>query len=114
MTPVTCPHCHTAGLPTNETVLIDGTIYCSSCVDKNFHNASALEGHQVEKILDPTVCASCGKDNGDIAYGKVSTYPVCPDCAREIRERALPLWVKGFFAFILFIVLFAGYWNWRF
>ncbi|MCC6462524.1 MAG: hypothetical protein IT260_18800 [Saprospiraceae bacterium] len=114
MTPVTCPHCNTSGLATNDTVLVDGTLYCSSCIDMIFRDPSLLEGRQVEKVLDPTVCANCGKDNGDIAFGKISTYPICPDCALAIRQRTLPLWVKGFFAFILLVVVFACYWNWRF
>jgi hypothetical protein len=109
-----CAKCTNTGLPLNETLKIDGEIYCKACIEANFTNRNQLKGKIVEKMLDPTVCATCGKDYGDLMLPQIAKYPTCEECAVAIKNKILPFWVKIFFAAVVAIVLFSFFWNLRF
>jgi len=111
---VGCDVCGNNAVPLNNSVTVDGKIYCGSCFESHFPDEKLLEGKLVDKDIDPTICSSCGKDFGDKELAKISTYPVCPDCEVEIKNRTFPTWVKAFFVAILVIVVFSSIWNWKY
>jgi hypothetical protein len=109
-----CNVCQQKDIPLNETVKIDGKLYCTSCCNTDFPNQESLKGHLVEKEYDPTVCVNCKQDFDTLKLNKLAAYPVCTECAEIIEKRAFPPWVKAFFAAILVIVIGASIWNWKY
>ena len=109
-----CTICESKDIPINETIRIDGNIYCAACFDVNFSDKKSLESRLVEKELDPTICSSCNNDFGDLELGKISRYPLCSDCEILLRNRTFPFWVKGFLAVLIIIVVSSFIWNWKF
>lgn len=109
-----CTVCNTKGIPVNDTVKIDGKVCCNNCLKTHYAEHGKLENHTVEKVPDPTVCASCHKDFGETELTKISVYPICPECETTIKNKTLPAWVKGFFVAILVIVIGSLFWNWKF
>lgn len=111
---ISCEHCDNNRVPINETVKVDGSIFCKSCFESTFTEKEQLKGKKIEKELDSTICSSCGKDNGSLELNKISKYPICEECDKKIRNKTFPKWVKAFLVFILAIVVFGFYWNWRY
>jgi len=109
---VKCSACGKEQIPQNDSLSIDGAVYCHNCIAEV--KGEHLKGRKVIKDFDPTVCASCNKDFDDRPLPKLGSYPVCTDCQKGIEKKIAPTWVKAFFAFILIIVLFSFGWNWRF
>jgi tetratricopeptide (TPR) repeat protein len=109
-----CDHCDNKAVPVNDTIKIDGEVFCIPCFESNFTGKKDLEGRLVEKEPDPTICSSCNKDFNDIELKKISRYPVCKECEIKIQNRTFPGWVKGFFAGIVGIVIFSIFWNWKY
>lgn len=110
----TCSSCNKENTPYNESIKVDGVVYCLDCANARFKSAEELKNHLVDREPDPTVCSSCQQDFGDTELKKISTHPICSTCEKAIQEKVFPVWVKGFFAGILVIVIFSIYWNWRF
>ncbi len=111
---IDCENCDTKANPFNTTIGIAGKVYCDNCIEASFPDKKVPEGVTIEKHIDSTVCAFCSLDNGEVDLDKIAEYPVCANCAVNIKNRAFPLWVKGFLAFIAAVVLFSVIWNWRF
>jgi len=111
---VACDICGNGTVPLNNTVKVDGKIYCGNCFESHFADQKLLEGRSVEKEIDPTVCSSCGTDFGEIELPKIATYPVCRTCEVEIKNKTFPTWVKAFLVGILLIVVFSSIWNWKY
>lgn len=109
-----CTVCSSIDVPLNNTLTIDGEVHCSDCLDKHYPTERTLHGRVVVKEHDPTVCSFCGKDFEEKELEKLSVYPTCTDCQKDIRNKTFPLWVKGFFAAIVVIVLFSFFWNWKY
>lgn len=114
MRKIDCNICDKKEISLNETIKIDGKVYCSSCFGTSFPDQKELEKKQVEKEIDPTICSSCSKDFGEIELNKISTYPICTECEKTIKNRTFPFWVKGFFIAILIIVVASFIWNWKY
>lgn len=111
---VDCSVCNAKEVPVNDAVKIDGVVYCSSCVGSSFPDESDLVGHDVVRDVDPTVCALCESDFGDVELRVLAGRPICDSCEEEIRKRAFPTWVKVFFAAVLVLVVSSGAWNMRY
>ena len=109
-----CNICDKKAISLNDTIKIDGKVYCDVCFETHFANQQSLEDKLVEKEADPTICSSCGKDFGETELNKISTYPICSDCEIAIKNKTFPTWVKGFFIGILVIVVGSFIWNWKF
>jgi hypothetical protein len=48
----------------------------------------------VRRAVDPTICANCGGDNGSAEFPRLAGVPICERCARQLRERPFPRWLK--------------------
>lgn len=114
MKKLVCSVCHEPDKPMDDTIKVEGHIFCIPCFDKHFTDESKLEGKQIEKELDPTICAKCTKDFGENELDKISIYPVCDDCKIEIKNSTFPTWVKAFLAAVAIITLTGFIWNWKF
>lgn len=97
----------------NESLTVDGGIYCVNCFKLAFPDERAMMGHNIQQVADPTVCQFCGTDYEE-ELGLLAGTPSCELCAATARNRPYPTWVKAFFAGILLIVLFSFWWNARF
>jgi tetratricopeptide (TPR) repeat protein len=111
---VECSQCQKTTIPMNESIKVDGLIFCNDCAEKQFADRSLLEGKLLENDIDPTVCAFCSEDKGDIDLPKTSKYPICDDCAVDLKKRVMPDWVKAFFAAVVVIVIGSFIWNWKY
>ncbi|WP_309640688.1 hypothetical protein [Flavobacterium sp.] len=109
-----CNNCNDKNKPINETVNVDEKVYCSTCFETSFPEQKGLEGKKIEKKFDPTICASCQKDFENQELKLIGVYPHCNECEIKIKNKIFPIWVKGFFAGVIFIVIFSFFWNWKY
>lgn len=109
-----CDICPKKDIPQNETIKIDGKIYCQTCFERDFKDQSLLENKLIENEFDPTICTSCSKDFDDKELRKISNYPICDDCEKTIRNKTFPTWVKAFFIVVVLFVVFSFFWNWKY
>jgi hypothetical protein len=72
------------------------------------------EGTANEPAAPDSVCAFCKNDFQGVTLNKISAYPICDSCKVNLDKKIFPLWVKLFFAGVIFIVVFSMFWNWRF
>jgi hypothetical protein len=114
MKKVICSVCNEPDKPMDDTIKIEGHIFCVSCFDKHFSDESKLEGKLIEKDHDPTICCQCLKDFGDKELDMISIYPVCEDCKIEIKNKTFPTWVKAFLAAVVLITITGFIWNWKY
>ncbi len=111
---VQCEICNRDDVPQNESLRIDGAIWCSTCIEKNFQPIEKLKKHKVEQRIDPTICGLCGKDNGHEEFAIMSRLPACPACTEYANNRPYPLGVKMMFIGTFVLVLFSFIYNYRF
>lgn len=109
-----CDVCNKQNIPLNETLKVEGKIYCDDCLKENFKLEEDIKGKKIEHQFDETVCSQCKKDFGDEILPKISVYPICKECEKDIRNRTFPFWVKAFLAGILLITVFSLAWNWKY
>ncbi len=110
---VVCNKCANT-FPMNDTLKVNGDIYCGECFKSQFQNKDSSNGQTTEKDYDPTVCFICKKDFGSWELKKLSHYHVCDECLITIKNRTFPNWVKAFLVFSLLIVVFAFAFNWKY
>lgn len=111
---VTCGACRNSQTPLNASLLIDDVVYCEQCLKERFPSDADLNGKKVVKEFDPTICASCAQDFGDVALRLHGSYPMCDNCLAALQTRIFPGWVKAFFAGVIILVVVSLAWNWRF
>lgn len=95
-----------------ETFHIEGRTLCVDCANKFAAGGGNCEG--ARQHIDPTVCANCGADGGDVPHAELASLPTCSTCIEFFRNRPYPAWVKAFFAGVLILVAVSLVWNWRF
>jgi hypothetical protein len=110
-----CVHCGKLAIPANETVFVDSQAYCIKCYEDLFlQEKGKLEGKTVARNIDETICHSCGADNGDEPFNKISVYPFCDNCTATIRRRTFPQGVKIFFIALGLIIILSFLFNFRY
>ncbi|MBD79783.1 MAG: hypothetical protein CL840_12780 [Crocinitomicaceae bacterium] len=114
MNHVTCDNCHKENIPQNNSIKIDKRVYCEDCLKTTFPNEDELKNREVQYEQDPTICVSCGKDNGRRPWPKHVNLPMCTECKTSLKERIIPIWVKGFMYGIAALVIFSITWNWKY
>lgn len=110
----TCDQCQNTAVPLRESVIVDDKIYCSGCFSQEFADQAYLEGKNIARQTDPTVCVKCESDFGNEVLPTVAGHPMCADCTRQLNSRIFPLWVKLFLSGIAAIVVFSFFWNWNY
>jgi len=100
--------------PLSETFKITEKVSCKTCAEKLLKSRKDITNEQIQRQYDPTVCANCGKDNGDWEMKKMAGLPTCEQCMTFFRNRPYPLWIKMALAGLAAIVVFSFAWNWRF
>ncbi len=78
----------------------EGAILCASCVEKEG------QGKQVVRLIDPTVCARCGRDEGSHELPRLGRLPMCEACTHAVRNVPFPAWLR--FAFVGLVAIAAG------
>ena len=114
MKKIDCQNCDSKEVPLNETLKIEGSIYCSNCFNSHFPDKDVLSNKSVVRELDPSVCFSCNTDFGNMALKQIAQHPICEECEAALNNKIFPTWVKAFFVGILAIVVMAFFWNWKF
>jgi len=99
---------------TNETIKISESILCRTCAEKLLQTRKGVPKEQIQRQFDPTVCANCGKDNGNLELMKLAGLPACEQCITFFRNRPYPMWIKAAMVGLAAIVVFSFIWNWRF
>jgi hypothetical protein len=110
-----CGECG-AKTPLGSLYHVDGRILCEGCTERAV--APREDGEEPPRIagrlLDPTLCAACGKDNGETSLPQVGGAPLCPLCEDRLRHFPFPVWVKLAAVLLLGLAVFAFARNWRF
>lgn len=109
-----CDVCENVHIPKNDSIIVEGILYCKSCLEKRYADSNDLVGLKIQYDFDSTVCTYCSKDFHDVELPKISDYYICPDCKKSLESRNFPNWVKLFFISIIAIVIFAFFWNKRY
>jgi len=78
-----CAVCGTEAA-TQEMYGAEGKILCTTCVEK------AGQGKEVLRLIDPTVCARCGRDEGSRDLPRLGRLPMCEECTRAVRNVPFP------------------------
>ena len=100
--------------PMNGMLKASDRYYCEDCIEAAFQDPDhPLEG-EVERQVDPTLCARCGFDNGSTSLDVIAGLPVCRQCEDFFRNRPFPRWIKLSFAALIILVVFSISWNLRF
>ncbi|HXN48006.1 MAG TPA: hypothetical protein VN893_15270 [Bryobacteraceae bacterium] len=112
MTQTECSSCHKS-LPMNGTFLVAARVLCGTCAAAD--PEATGDPRDLARNFDPTMCTLCGTDYGSSVLGKLASgLPVCEACREKVLHRPFPGWVKGSFALLLALAMFAFALNWRF
>ena len=111
---ITCAGCNTA-YSEEQIVQKNNNSYCSACAENLSGELPAIAISQnVDTSVPDSTCAFCKQNFGYSELTKLGAFPICESCNVNLNKQIFPLWVKGFFISVLVLVLFSGFWNWRF
>jgi hypothetical protein len=86
---------------------VEGRTLCEACADTRVQALSAAGGKlpagTVMRLVDPTVCGHCGRDNGSSELQRAGTVPLCYECEQTCRNRPFPGWLRT--ALVALVVL---------
>jgi len=106
MREVSCAACQ-AKAPMNEAFSLADRHFCQPCLEKFLAEPDAdTKAGEIVRLLDPTVCANCGADEGDREWPELAGMPTCTSCETFFRNRPYPKWLK--IAFVVFLVVAVG------
>ena len=69
---------------------------------KNVDHASIPKG-SVRRHRDPTICAQCGADGGNVEFPLIAALPFCGPCGEKLRNPTIPVWLKASLAAMLLL-----------
>ncbi len=99
----TCSQCGKSG-PMGSYFVYGNQIYCPDC--KEFLRFETVPGASPAALLDPTICARCGADNGNSEYQRLGALPFCQTCHSYVSAHPYPAWLKaGLFALLALLVV---------
>jgi len=110
---VMCEQCGRE-LTMNETWKIFGKTLCSECAEPSLAKRESIPAEQIQGQVDPTVCFSCGLDNGDADLPRLAELPVCSKCEEFFRNRPFPGWLRTAVGGMVVLVVLSLVWNARF
>jgi hypothetical protein len=103
----TCAACRQSK-PLGEMLLLRGAPHCGPCVDGIAATANPpLTDADVERAVDPTLCAFCKLDNGSSDLPTLGGVPACIRCEQNLRTRPFPTWVRASFFALLALLAFS-------
>ena len=108
----TCEQCGAAG-PLGTHLKFFGQTVCPACAG-GIAQSRPYGPDDVQRLVDPTVCAKCGHDAGEAELPRVATLPVCLECEAFFRNRPYPAWLRGAFVGLVGLVVAEFAFNWRF
>lgn len=82
---------------------VGNKLLCDACTSKL---RTQYKNLRIFKLIDPTVCSGCERDNGDTEYQLISGRPYCTLCREKLYNRPIPQWLK--LALVGLLVLLAG------
>ncbi len=89
--------CATCGnkLPLDSLLWHGDAFYCEGCAQKKHEEAAATKQKiEFSSVIDPTICAKCGADNGSSEYPPIAGLPYCQPCTESLYRRSLPRWLQ--------------------
>lgn len=98
----------------NDTLVVREQVFCNDCCDQFLSGNKEVAGEEVGRQMDPTVCISCGTDNGQEALDTMAGLATCEQCQDYFRHRPFPGWIKGAVVGLIALVVFSLLWNARF
>lgn len=107
-----CERCG-GDFPMNETLRARDSVLCDACYDQLAAERDSPET-DLERQMDPTICANCQRDVGDTDLPRLAGLPVCGACETFFRNRPFPPWIKMAFAAVIVLVVVSLAWNARF
>ncbi|MBE0537170.1 MAG: hypothetical protein IH624_16025 [Phycisphaerae bacterium] len=111
----TCDLCgHSFGL--NELLSAFNETLCGKCADGRLENvdSATITDKTVFRLTDPTICARCTADNGDVPFESTLEMPLCDRCSEQIRHYPFPLWIKAACVGLVIVVVWTLAANARF
>jgi len=84
---------------------VAGATCCQACTERVIEERGPFREDQVERLFDPTMCAYCGHDGGDVEVPRLAGLPTCDTCAERFRKRPFPLWIRASFAALLALLV---------
>lgn len=107
MRKINCTTCDTAA-PLASSYRVDDAAYCEACANQKFNELKAFgKVPRVSTVVDPTICAKCGLDNGNSEFPATGGLYLCMPCSQAVFERPFPSWLKGSLAGLLALLLVA-------
>ncbi len=100
----------------NDTLRVGERILCDACCEQALPQSDDAGAPEVdlERQIDPTVCANCGKDHGAEELALLAELPVCPTCKDFFQNRPFPAWIKIALVAVIVLVAVSLVWNLRF
>jgi tetratricopeptide (TPR) repeat protein len=100
----TCSQCGVSG-PLQTYFAYNNQSYCRNCAD--LLKFDTVPGAKPAALVDPTICARCGADNGDSEYPRLGALPFCPTCQTYVDANPYPVWLKAGLAALLALLVVA-------
>jgi len=96
--------------------VLDREPLCEPCANQDViaHQASKPAPGWVARVVDPTICARCGTDWGNVELQRIGGSPFCAQCAALVRDFPIPQWVKLSLAATLVLVIIGTVHNLRY
>ncbi len=98
----------------NDTLVVREQVFCNDCCEEFLSENKEVAGEEVGRQMAPTVCISCGTDNGQESLGTMAGLATCEQCQDYFRHRPFPGWIKGALVGLIALVVFSLLWNARF
>ena len=106
-----CEQCKSTQ-PAQAMFRVNGRLLCEPCANTAVSEIKRKNQQlAVSREPDRTICHRCNTDYGSSHLPLIGDTPICGNCAREVRNRPFPQWLKlslaGLFA-LLTVALFHG------
>jgi hypothetical protein len=100
----------------NDLASVFDKILCDICTKKQLDgiDQDQINTNTVYNMVDPTICARCGADNGQHQYELFMEMPICGSCREYMQNYPFPLWIKAACVGLIIIVIFSISWNLKF
>jgi tetratricopeptide (TPR) repeat protein len=99
----------------NDMIHVQGRDLCLPCAEAALANVdpAGIPKGSVRRHRDPTICAQCGADAGNIEFPLIAAMPLCGACGQRLRKPPIPVWLKLSLAAMLFLAAVELARNWR-